>query len=702
LAAFDYGLQAEAAERKAAEAFTASKPADSLAAAAIASQAAERAATAQRTADDALQRLRQLSKADLPSMLDQADRAQGSAQSADIELGRDLKMLEAATTAAAGLTNGLYVQSIRPALRGLGTNSVILVHLALEQGRRSLATAHAAATASATGRSNVASAMTRSLTPVILVLVDSAIAGATLAKSTFVSVLPDGASLDEGERILHRGMKQLRLAEMEMQTIDQLATSVGDETEKPAVDRSRKLVSEARHAVLPAVETLAKGIVEAARRSLEEMRKSDAVPAKSAGLEVALEYAAARGHEARRFHEFEDRFEKVLGDRTSDSLAEARRRLTRIVEEVAAEVGKANLPVRALLREESVRLASQAADEASKDRREWNRGQLVEYTARLNGLSERNATLQKLADQHPAIEPDEGSADSVIRATQKSFNRHLQEGAGQIAKIDEETRTKTEAAEKERQRLAEEAKSKLAPGVLAEAGSRVQLGRIGVRWIPAGRFTMGSPSGEDNRDSDEVRHEVALTRGFFLAETECTQGQWEAVMVSNPSNFKGGDRPVEQVSWEEAVEYCRKLTAQERAVGSLPEGWEWRLPTEAEWEYAARAGTTGARYGEMDAIAWYGGNSGNTTHAVKGKQANAWGLYDMMGNVWEWCSDWSGAYPTGSVTDPTGPSSGSLRVVRGGSWVNVARSARSADRDRNDPGDRGSSLGFRPALSAVQ
>jgi formylglycine-generating enzyme required for sulfatase activity len=213
---------------------------------------------------------------------------------------------------------------------------------------------------------------------------------------------------------------------------------------------------------------------------------------------------------------------------------------------------------------------------------------------------------------------------------------------------------------------------------------------------------MGSPSSEPDRYSDEVQHEAVLARGIFLAETECTQGQWEAVMGGNPSHFKGTERPVEQVSWGEAEEYCRKLTAKQRAEGILPEGWEWRLPTEAEWEYAARAGTTVARYGDLDTIAWHSGNTGRETHPVSQKAANAWGLHDMIGNVWEWCSDWSGDYPTGSVTNPTGPSSGFNRVCRGGSWDGDARSARSARRDRFDPGIRSSFLGFRPALSSVR
>ncbi len=136
------------------------------------------------------------------------------------------------------------------------------------------------------------------------------------------------------------------------------------------------------------------------------------------------------------------------------------------------------------------------------------------------------------------------------------------------------------------------------------AGTLRSFGGMECVWCPPGQFMMGSPTSEKGRHADEVQHEVVLTRGFFLAETECTQGQWQAVMGGNPSYFEGTERPVEQVSWEEAVEYCRKLTAKQPAEGILADGWEWRLPTEAEWEYAARAGTIGARYGKLETIAW--------------------------------------------------------------------------------------------------
>ena len=167
------------------------------------------------------------------------------------------------------------------------------------------------------------------------------------------------------------------------------------------------------------------------------------------------------------------------------------------------------------------------------------------------------------------------------------------------------------------------------------------------------------------------------------------------------AGFEPPGDTVERVSWNDAVRYCQKLTEGDRAAGRITDQQAYRLPTEAEWEHAARAGTTGARHGELDAIAWYDGNSVGETHAVKGKQANAWGLYDMIGNVSEWCSDRYGDYPSGPVIDPTGASLGSDRVVRGGSWLRDPRSTTSARRLSIFSGGQENDLGFRPALSSV-
>ena len=218
-------------------------------------------------------------------------------------------------------------------------------------------------------------------------------------------------------------------------------------------------------------------------------------------------------------------------------------------------------------------------------------------------------------------------------------------------------------------------------------------------WCPPGEFTMGSPESEEGREDDETLHPVTLTCGFWLLESEVTQGMWNSVMGNDRDGDlteqygKGGLYPMHSVNWGECQEFCRKL-------GELTRE-SVRLPTEAEWEYACRAGTAGsyAGTGILDDMGWHVGNSGGKIHEVKGKEPNAWGLYDMHGNVWEWCSDRYGAYlPDGVETDPQGPSGGSSRVYRGGSWIHNACLCRSAVRFNDEPTFRSFILGFRPAV----
>ena len=217
-------------------------------------------------------------------------------------------------------------------------------------------------------------------------------------------------------------------------------------------------------------------------------------------------------------------------------------------------------------------------------------------------------------------------------------------------------------------------------------------------YVAPGSFTMGSPESEEGHDDRETQHCVTLTEGFWLGKYEVTQAQWKSVMGSNPSHFTGDNLPVENVSWNDCQEFIRKVNAEaERQFGG-----EARLPTEAEWEYACRAGSTGAfaGTGDLGSMGWYDGNSGSKTHPVGQKRPNAWGFYDMHGNVWEWCSDRAGAYPGGSVTDPAGAASGGSRVLRGGGWDNFARDCRSASRAGVNPGSRDGDSGFRLARSA--
>lgn len=242
-------------------------------------------------------------------------------------------------------------------------------------------------------------------------------------------------------------------------------------------------------------------------------------------------------------------------------------------------------------------------------------------------------------------------------------------------------------------------------GFALGADSDRLISDLGLRliWIKPGTFNMGSVSGGENDERPVTQ--VTISRGFWLGRTEVTQAQWTVVMGSNPSYHKGDNLPVEMVSWNDAMEFCRKLTARERAAGRLPDELAYTLPTEAQWEYACRAGTTGDYAGALDAMAWYEANSGDQTHSigqthpVGQKQANAWGLYDMHGNVWEWCLDWYGNYPGGSVTDPAGTPSDSYRVYRGGGWWFNAVHCRSTFRIRNELDDRWDFLGFRLALA---
>jgi formylglycine-generating enzyme required for sulfatase activity len=244
-------------------------------------------------------------------------------------------------------------------------------------------------------------------------------------------------------------------------------------------------------------------------------------------------------------------------------------------------------------------------------------------------------------------------------------------------------------------------------------------GPKGFVWIPPGTFVMGSPLSEAYRQEEEVQHPVILTQGFWMSDHEVTQAEYEAVIGSNPSFYqwerfrdrglagRGSSLPVDSVCWYDAMSYCQKLTERERAAGRITAKQAYRLPTEAEWEYAARAGTTGPRYGLLDDIGWWEENNDwtdfiYTTHEVGGKRANAWGLFDMIGNVVEWCSDWAGSYPTGSVTDPTGPIQGSYRVYRGGGFAEDAGQNRSASRSWAKPSFWTPNHGFRPVLSSVR
>lgn len=252
----------------------------------------------------------------------------------------------------------------------------------------------------------------------------------------------------------------------------------------------------------------------------------------------------------------------------------------------------------------------------------------------------------------------------------------------------------------------------LPPGQVAAGTPWRSPQGIEFAYVPSGSFDMGSA---DGKGDEKPVHRVTISQGFYLGKTEVTQAQWKAVMSANPSKHQGDTLPVEQVPWDEVQEFIRRLNAQSNGV-------VYRLPTEAEWEYACRAGTIGPYAGDLDAMAWYANNSGNRiidadriwrddysnyqnrifdngtqTHAVGTKQANAWGLYDMHGNVSEWCQDRYDVsyYSNSPVVDPAGVTTGEFRMMRGGSWYNNSPHVSSAARDTGFQRNRFYMVGFR-------
>jgi formylglycine-generating enzyme required for sulfatase activity len=241
----------------------------------------------------------------------------------------------------------------------------------------------------------------------------------------------------------------------------------------------------------------------------------------------------------------------------------------------------------------------------------------------------------------------------------------------------------------------------------------------GFVGVAAGTFMMGSPGNEAGRYDSEVQHQVTINKAFYMGKYQLTQKEWVALMGSNPSCFRGDNLPVEQVSWYDAIAYCNARSVNEglvpaytvsgttvtwiKSAAGIAAGY--RLPTEAEWEYAARGGS-GAGYqiyagnNNLDSVGWYDENSGDKTHSVGTKAPNSLGIYDMSGNVSEWCWDWYGSYPTAPQTDPRGVCSGSDRVARGGSWFNFGQDLRLAVRDYNNPSHRIDHLGFRLVRSS--
>jgi formylglycine-generating enzyme required for sulfatase activity len=284
--------------------------------------------------------------------------------------------------------------------------------------------------------------------------------------------------------------------------------------------------------------------------------------------------------------------------------------------------------------------------------------------------------------QNHRAEAEEAAEEVQAELDTAERRKAAQETALRKREEIERQNREAEAADKKRQ-AEEAARKKALPDMV---------------FVQGGTFQMGSPNNDTEAYSDEKpQHEVTV-RDFEIGKYPVTQKLWQEIMGANPSHFKGcDDCPVENVSWDDVQEFLKKLNTR------YP-GKTYRLPTEAEWEYAARGGRQSKGFvyagsNDLKEVGWFSENSGSKTHPVGGKNANELGLHDMSGNVWEWCGDWYGTYPSGDQTNPTGPTEGSYRVGRGGSWGHEARRCRVSRRDDDTPDYRGSNLGFRLASS---
>ena len=434
---------------------------------------------------------------------------------------------------------------------------------------------------------------------------------------------------------------------------------------------------------------IAAGREAATRRAQEAERRRQAREAEQRRAEEAERQRQTREAERRRAEEAE----------RQRQIREAAARQAREAEQRRAQEAERQRQTREAAARQAEEAERRRAEEAERQRqiREAAARQAEEAERRRAEEAERQRQIREAAArQAEEAERQRQTREAAARqAEEAERQRQTREAAARQAEEAERQRQTREAAA----RQAREAEQRRAQEAERQREANELVNTIGMEFvrIEVGTFRMGAPARRAGRSDDRSRYTIHISQPFYLGKYEVTQGQWRAVLGDNPSHFTdcGDTCPVENVSWEDAQAFIEEL--------NLREGIRvYRLPTEAEWEYATRAGTRtvysfGNTKSQLRAYGWYRDNSDNTTHPVRGKRPNGWGLYDLHGNVWEWVADWYGDYPSGRVTDPQGPSSGTHRVIRGGGWRYNARDCRTASRGIGMPGFRSSYVGFRLA-----
>jgi formylglycine-generating enzyme required for sulfatase activity len=374
--------------------------------------------------------------------------------------------------------------------------------------------------------------------------------------------------------------------------------------------------------------------------------------------QLAADAAASLRENDRRRAELEAR----LKDTSGQSETETRKLKDELAKlnEKSSEDEKVKRAAEARLKEESAAVAQLREQVGQKDSL---------YAQAVKRAADLDREVSKLRDENQKLTARLSAPATADSRVAEELRDELRLARMKIDSLDHEV---------------QELRRKVAGRTPQAGDKRVHTDGLTYVWIPPGKFRMGcSPGDSECVDDENPAHEVTISTGFWIGQTEVTQRAWKKTMkTANPSEFKDDDRPVEKVDWSDASGYCR-------AIGG-------RLPTEAEWEYAARAGSEGATYGPVDLVAWHSRNAKKTEEVAR-KQPNAWGLYDMLGNVWEWVADWYVPYGAGAVKDPRGPAQGSSRALRGGSWYESPRDVRASNRIRFVPTDRGYFIGFRCA-----
>ena len=689
LAAVDARIRSQRASTLASNELNSARATEALSAAKAASFAASQAESSLDQVNRALQRSMELTSADLPKLVRKAGDSKNLADQGAKEASRILVAFEAAASAVPELMTRLSTNTASRGMLEIGTNTVTAIRQNLKEGQAIVVKIVEAVEASARGRQNTDEAFISSLIPLANELADSVETNATTAKGLADSLSITNLALADADKILDRVESIRQMVEIESIAIGRINSQFKNISAISSGPRVEKALILARNANVNAAEHLVEILFKSAQSIINNIKlKAVGGAIQSTNIAGAIVFAEEQQQCFESIKSVWINADERLRLSNCPDINKSTLRFALISDEAAASVFKANVIVLNLIERRLAEAVEESSIEWSKIDKETSRRSLSDSRGRLETILSEQENISKIVEAHP----DGKDLQNHTREMHRSVTVKINGLIGVITKkIQEIELAESDKISKIRKSI-EDARF--------EAGRASVIG-LHVHWIPPGAFNMGSPDSESGRESDEIQHNVVLDKGFFMSETECTQEQLEMVMEDNPSTQKGADKPVENISWDDAVEFCKKLTDRQRREGLLPEGWAWRLPTEAEWEYAARAGNVGGSNGDLLSEAWYTANALGSTHVVKSKRANKWGLYDMLGNVWEWCSDWYGDYPRTTVVDPLGPKTGHFRVVRGSSFNDSASLTRFAYRMRN-PVSGSPSVGFRPVLSEIR